>query len=217
MNLNAREFPCPSCEGEKAYRARSEWARKSPARSSCRFCAMTGSVTIDPEAIREALLVSRGRSKGTFRRSRPALPGDRGGVYGAAWVWRMLRFDTGADMCLPVMAGDYVGTGWIVREADRAVTDHLHAVESVLGVSLFGSARMARGAARWGQALGLEGADELSAVVEATVGMPSGNGYAVGGADESPEAALEEVTDLDGNVDYDALGDLLSAGSGGEG
>lgn len=205
---SVRSFDCPDCARAEARRQRhiqDGYSRGTETRTTCRFCGMTGTVTVDPKAIFDAVLVSRGAAKGTFRRSAPAEPGDKGAVYGAKWVWREIRFATMLDGRLPVMSSEYIGIGWVLSDLDREVQAYLQDVADVIGLHLFGAARMARAAARWGQVLGFDGADELADRVEAAVGLPMGDGYDVGGPNESPEAFLEAFTDLDGNTDFEAM------------
>ena len=174
-----RQFPCPSC-------ARVERLGRPP--RDCLNCGNERVVTLDPAAVRAALMSSR---DGRFRRSRPPLPGEKGGVFGAAYVWRMIRFDTGADLHMPAMAGDYVGLGWVSNKTDAPLQQRLDELVDRIGTELFGSVATMRGAAAWGRALGMDGAARVYDAVESRVGMPMGNGYAVGGRDDSPEAFLD--------------------------
>ena len=104
------------------------------------MCAATGSITIDPDAIWDACMNSRTRR---FRASSPKRP-DQGGVYGASFVWRMVRFHTGADMSMPV------GVMW---DYPRSVHDSLHNLADWMAWEVAGE-RSLTGALRWGKALG---------------------------------------------------------------
>lgn len=177
-----RQFPCPSC-------ARVE--RLGRDLRDCLNCGNERVVTLDPAAIRSALMSSR---DGRFRRSRPPLPGEKGGVFGAAYVWRMIRFDTGVDLHMPAMAGDYVGLGWVSNKTDAPLQERLDELVDRLGKELFGSVATLRGAAAWGRVLGVDGADRVYDEVDSRVGMPMGNGYAVGGLDDSPEAYADSIS-----------------------
>jgi hypothetical protein len=182
--LAPKTFECPCCRG----RGRILYSHR-PSRV-CGLC-QDGKVTIDPEAIKQALISTQGRTKGRFRKSRPPLPED-GGVYGAAYVWRMIRFDTGADMTMPVMAPLYVGF------PGKDITAALDQVSDRLGTEMFGFAATLRGAARWTGALtgDYRMADALG-VVRGSVGTD------IGGVEESPEYWA--------NQPADALGDALTA------
>lgn len=200
-------FTCPNCASRKrrAERDRAEGRAPYTYRDACSYCSGTGEVTLDPKAIAEAIVTSRGRAKGTLRRSRPALAAD-GGVYGAAWVWRMIRFDAGLDLHMPVMATEYVGLSWIKVAEEQSLQDALEGLSNALGNVLFSKIAMMRGAAAWGQVLGMENAEEVAAKVAAAVGLPMGNGYAVGDAIDSPEAAVEEALDTQNHHAYSADG-----------
>jgi len=165
------------------------------------MCSGSGSVVIDSEAIAAALVSTRGKSKGKFRSSRPKLP-EEGGVYGAAYVWRMIRFDIGQDMTMPVMAGDYVGCIGARTDLTTQVLDVLDEITDVVGKQMFGAMTM-RGAAAWGRVLGFEGAEEVYAKVDDLVGIPMGNGSAIGNEVDSPEAAVESAMDGDGLIDFE--------------
>lgn len=198
------QFACPNCA-----RMRRSHERYGYEIRPCGFCT-DGQVVVDIEAIIETIAPLK-NDRRVLRASRPraagfdAKPGKKP-VYGAAYCWRMIRFDSGADMHLPVMAPDYVGVGWSTDEADKPLMAHLDAISDAIGNQLYGRVRMLRGAAAWGSALGFAGAEQVKAAVDREVGMPlSPNGFDVRGADESPEAALEAATDGDGNVDFDQL------------
>lgn len=120
---------CPSCSGTGQGRLR-----------PCSMCAATGSITIDPDAIWDACMNSR---TGKFRASSPKRP-DQGGVYGASFVWRMVRFHAGLDMSMPV------GVMW---DYPRSVHDSLHTLADWLAWEVAGE-RSLTGALRWGKALG---------------------------------------------------------------
>lgn len=212
LTTTAVTYDCPEC-GFRARvdaRARAEGRTVYP-RRTCPTCGGTSKVTVDPAAILTAVTVSRGPEKGKLRKSRPALPQDKGGAYGAAFVWRLIRFNNGSDLTMPVMAYDYVGLVGLRNPADDAVRAHLDALIDHVGNVLCGKLEMMRGAAAWGRVLGLPEADRVHAVVSATVGMPMGNGYAVGDATDSPEAAVEAATDGDGNLDVEALAEMVGA------
>lgn len=148
---------------------------------------------------------SRGSDKGKLRKSRPALPNMKNGIYGAAYVWRIIRFDVGQDMCMPVMAYDYVGLIGSVQVEDEPLRQHLDTLVDLIGNELFGKIEMMRGAARWGQVLGFEGADDVAAVVAGTVGMPLGNGSAIGDMFDSPEAVFDTFVTENGSLDIEEL------------
>lgn len=168
-----KTFPCHGCGGlgRILYNDR-------PSRE-CGLCRK-GTITVERGAIMDALISTQGRNKGRFRRSRPKLPWD-GGVYGAAYCWRMIRFDTGRDMTMPVMAPYYVGN------PGKELTAALDAVAESIGAELFGQAAMMRGTARWAGALtgDYRLADALG-VGAGTVGTD------IGGIDESPEYWAEQ-------------------------
>ncbi len=209
--MTATTHPCPACagDGRTAFRTGTR---------PCRTCRTSGEVTIDPEAIAAALLVSRGRTAGQFRRSRPTLPED-GGVYGAAYVWRMIRFHAGHDMHLPIAATWYVGV-WASTEATKTVIDTLDTLTDTIGAQLFGKATMMRAAVRWGAALyggnapvgpdGPAAAVTFGQLAEA-LGVSGVDGLDIGGVDESPEAALTAALDLDGNLDPTEAAAILAA------
>mgnify|MGYP000948657332 CR=1 FL=1 len=192
--VTAATYGCPECE--RRDRCRATFGRTYS--DDCPYCAGTGTVTIDPAAIWDAIRVSRGTATGTLRRSRPAAPGDAGTpkfVYGAAYVHRMVRFAAGLDAHLPVMAGDCVGLPWVDPHRGEAgrVAAHLDALERVMGMKLFGLHGSARGLAMWGRVLGLPGWEELAALVDGEAGLPWGAGFDVLGPRTSPEAALEAL------------------------
>jgi hypothetical protein len=177
----------------------------------CGYCGDTGQVEVDVVAILDAVAPVKNGVR-ALRRSRPCAPGfdrkiTRNAVYGAAYVWRMIRFHCGADMHMPMMAGDYAGTGWLTNAEDKALLDHLEAIVDSIGNRLFGQMRMSRAAAAWGSALGFEGATQVRAAVEATAGMPlSSNGYDVRSSlHDSPEAVVENLVDEDGTVHTELL------------
>ncbi|WP_431976006.1 hypothetical protein [Micromonospora haikouensis] len=198
-------FACPACAQRRAIAPR----------GTCWICGGTKTVTIDAPKIAAAIVASRGPDKGKLRRSRPALPDEHNGVYGAAYVWRMIRFHAGLDMHLPMMAPDYIGIGYILAPEDREILDYLDGLTNLLGGRLFGQVQMLRAAARWGLALhgdrapsGEDGVwstngDGLTlGQLAAALGVADcGNGLDVGGPNESPEARLESLLDGDGNLD----------------
>lgn len=191
-------YACPECGfRERVDEAARREGRPVRPRRTCPTCNGTHEVTVDEAAILSAVTASRGPAKGTLRKSRPALPDEKGGVYGAAYVWRMIRFDNGMDMHLPMMAGDYVGLIGTRQESDEPLRQHLDAVIKSIGTTLFGEVAMMRGAASWGRVLGFEGGEEVYAKVEQAVGMPmSANGYAIGDETDSPEAAVEAMSEV---------------------
>ena len=126
---DAVTLPCPYCEGTGKGRV-----------LLCSMCAATGSITIDPDAVWDACMNSR---TGKFRASSPKRPG-QGGVYGASFVWRMVRFHTGLDMSMP--AG-------VVWEYHRSTHDTLHTLADWVAWEAAGE-RSLTGAVRWGKALG---------------------------------------------------------------
>ena len=168
-----KTFPCPACKGSGriiySYR---------PSRV-CDTC-QNGTVTVDHEAIKNALISTQGLNKGRFRRSRPKLPWD-GGVYGAAYCWRMLRFDVGADMTMPVMAPGYVG------DPGKELKAALDAVTQSIGTELFGAPAMMRGSARWYGAL--SGDYRLANALGVGAGVV---GTDIGGIADSPEYWAEQ-------------------------
>lgn len=168
-----KTYPCPQCKG----RRRIVYSHR-PARE-CDTC-QGGTVTLDREAIKNALMSTQGRNKGRFRRSRPKLPWE-GGVYGAAYCWRMIRFHTGRDMTMPMAAPFYVGN------PGRQLTAALDAIAESIGAELFGDLVMMRGGARWHGALtgDYRLADALG-VGTGTVGTD------IGGIEESPEYWAEQ-------------------------
>lgn len=195
--ITTATYSCPECR----FRARIDQRNREEGvpvrkRRTCPTCSGTGEVTVDPKAIFEALTVSRGAAKGSLRKSRPALPDEPKGVYGAAYIWRMIRFDNGMDMHMPVMAGDYVGLIGMKDEADKPLRLALEALINAIGNVLFGKVAMMRGAAAWGRVLGMEQGEEVYAKVESAVGMPMGNGYAIGDMEDSPEAAVEQMGEI---------------------
>lgn len=187
-------FACPECARRERMDARDRAeGRRVYTHRPCSYCMGSGTVTVDPQAIANAVTVSRGKAKGTLRRSRPALADEKGGVYGAAWVWRMIRFDSGQDMHMPVMASEYIGISWVKQAEEDDLVKALEALSQSIGESLFGKVAMMRGAASWGRVLGMEGAEEVANKVEELVGLPMGNGYALGDFTDSPEAAFDAV------------------------
>lgn len=168
-----KTFPCPQCKGSgritSSYRPPRE----------CDIC-QGGIVTIDRDAIKSALISTQGRNKGRFRRSRPKLPWDDG-VYGAAYCWRMIRFDIGADMTMPVMAPGYAGS------PGKELTAALDEVTQSVGVELFGAAAMLRGTARWHGAW--TGDYRLADALGVGVGTV---GTDIGGIEDSPEYWAEQ-------------------------
>ena len=172
-SIQPQTFTCPDCHG--TIELVSQFYPTAP----CRLC-VGGTVTVDHAKIKAALLSTRGANEGRFRRSRPALPYD-GGVYGAAYCWRMIRFDTGADMTLPMNAPFYVGI------PGEEITAALDEAVAVIGAELFGKAAMLRGLARWHSAMtgDYRLADALG-VGAGTVGSD------IGGPQESPEYWSEQ-------------------------
>lgn len=132
---DAVTMPCPTCEGTGR-----RVDRHGQFLAPCSRCTGHGTLTIDPDAIRDACLNSR---TGKFRASSPKRP-DQGGVYGATFVWRMVRFHTGADMRQPL---------FIMWDYPRATHDLLHAIADWVAWEVAGE-RSLTGALRWGRALG---------------------------------------------------------------
>lgn len=219
---------CPECKGMGTIH--SEY-RPRPRPCGMRCDAGDDAVyrvRIDPRAIEAEMVASRGATKGRFRRSRPKLVED-GGVYGAAYVWRMIRFHCGQDMTMPVMAGDYIGCSWVIDDHGRAVMTVLDGLAETLGQQFFGGGATYRAAARWGVAMYGSSApvdpaarevpqkdrrgDEVTFgdLAEALGVHGVGDGLDIGGVDESPEHFVETVLlDGDGNNDES----LLDAQSG---
>lgn len=168
-----KTFPCPECKGT----TRVIYSHR-PSRP-CTLCT-AGTVTVDRNAIKDTLISTRGANKGRLRRSRPALPQD-GGVYGAAYCWRMIRFDVGADMTMPMAAPFYVGN------PGKEITAALDEASDALGAELFGKAAVLRGAARWHGAM--TGDYRLADVLGVGVGTV---GFDIGGITESPEYWSEQ-------------------------
>jgi hypothetical protein len=121
---------CPACQGTGLGR----WDRP------CYECNGATTLTIDPDAVLAACMNSR---TGRFRGSSPKRS-DQGGVYGARFVWRMIRFHTGLDMSMPMM---------VTMEHSRSMQDRLHALADWAAWEIAGE-RSLRGALRWGRALG---------------------------------------------------------------
>lgn len=196
--MSTKTFACPNCVRMQRCLEKYGWAVKP-----CDYCADTHEVTVDSVAIAKAMIV-----KGAFRRSRPKAvgydPKPGKAVFGAGYVWRMIRFHNGADMCMPVMAPDYVG-----GSENKELIDHLDKVVDAIGDALFGKVQMMRAAAGWGRALGLDSSGAVYAAVDKAVGMPMGDGYDIGGADESPEAFIEHHTTEDGELDLAELAEDL--------
>lgn len=162
-------FPCPDCATTERYRLKAEsgdtmyqgmFSRRQG--RSCGFCGNAGVVVVDSVAIEDAITSSRGKNKGSLRASRPKLSQD-GGIYGAAYVWRMIRFHNGMDMHMPVTAYDYLGMGWTVHEGERPLIAHLDCLVDSLGEKMFGKMRMLSGAASWGRVLGMEHGEDMAA------------------------------------------------------
>ncbi len=108
----------------------------------CRRCNGVGQFEEpDYDDILKHCLSSKGKNKGGVKTSRPSENlGSR--VY---YVWRMLRFDTGADVTLPIMAETFIhGDPWVKELGDFA---------SEVAKKLTGGHSV--GAMRWGKALGI--------------------------------------------------------------
>jgi hypothetical protein len=196
-----RTFPCPNCS--RMRRMQEKYEREI---SFCHYCDDAYEVTVDIRAILDAVAPVKD-GKASFRHSRPKAKGydpapGKHPVFGAAYVWRMIRFHSGADMHMPVMAPDYVGVGWLADASDKPLIEYLDKIADAIGEHLYGKTAMLRASAAWGSALGLQGADEVRRHVEQTAGMPlSSAGYDVGDADASPEAFVEEHLGEDGEFE----------------
>jgi hypothetical protein len=97
----ADRLPCGRCNGTGIYVSREITgddgkiiiARKE---SACSWCDSVG-YFVKPD-IETLVKLIKGRKPGTLRSKRP----DDSRAY---FIWRMVRFHTGADVCLPMMAG----------------------------------------------------------------------------------------------------------------
>lgn len=109
--------------------------------STCNRCSGVGTFApLDVPAIVAAITVSRGKTKGKLKASRPKESlGAR-----AYYVWRLARFHGGADVCLPMFANLY-----IAGDPYRAELD---ALADVVAKRAFGTNLAA--AYRWSGALG---------------------------------------------------------------
>lgn len=185
--MQPRDYSCPGCATNERLRRMYPGDKRF---DTCDVCGGSGVATVDPERIRAALTNSR---TGRFRTSRPKRISE-GGQWGAYYTWRMIRFDSGQDMTMPVMA-PYDDSLHGSDANTRQIKGHLDQLVDQLGADFFGRVGMMRGAARWGKALGLPGADEVHDAVDRAVGVPSGAGSDVGGFEDSPEFAVDNMLD----------------------
>lgn len=169
--IDVRKYDCPECNFRKNVDAsRIADGRSVPTRRTCPTCSGAGVVVLDSAAVRSAIVSSRGAQKGLLRKSRPALPSEKNGVYGAAYVWRMIRFNSGLDMHIPVMVGDYAGLIGSLSNSDPVLRGHLHFLVKEFGVELFGVSDSMRGAGAWARVRGAV-SDEVARATENTVGL----------------------------------------------
>lgn len=227
------QFTCPDCQGV-GHRVVRGQHRPCPMRCVRDETAGVHQVCVDADAIRAALLSTRGSNKGRFHKSRPALVEDDG-VYGAAYVWRMIRFHAGHDMTIPAMAPFYVGVWGLIDEISKPLLTALDELADTIGAELFGRPAMFRASARWGMALysadtpidpaarALPAPGNAAAVRE---GRPTrtgdeitfgdlaralgvddcGDGLDIGDAQDSPEHFVEtDLLDRDGREQWDDI------------
>ena len=166
--MKAETFTCHVCDG-------------GTKKTTCGYCE-AGTITIDPAAIVAALTVTRGYTTGHMRRSRPADVGE-GGVTGAIFIWRMVRFHAGLDLNIPALAALTLGfpTGELEQFLNRLV--------DAVGAHFFGPLKMLSATARWGALLTGDRtlADALGV---------EGDGSDVGDLDVSPEYHFDAPDEL---------------------
>jgi hypothetical protein len=138
----------------------------------CHYCDGRGTFpAVDVSGILAAIVSTRGKERGKLKKSRPDYKA--GGR--AYYVWRMARFNGGADVCMPIMAmGDVEGDPYI---------DVLDKLADAVAQRAFGTKFAA--AARWGMALGMLQSVPAGLPSSAYPGGPAGTD--IGSIADSPE------------------------------
>jgi len=101
----------------------------------CPVCDGSGTVTIDPDAIRRAITTRTGLAK-----SKPAAARS---VFGAEYVWRMIRFHAGVDVTMPTTCWYTIGCGGILQQRHQSLLNVLDRLVDDLAEEFFGTSTAA--------------------------------------------------------------------------
>ncbi len=123
-------FKCADCETVPGKRTIGGWGGYPlDVIGPCRTCKGTGTVTVDSDAISEAIKGRKG-----LRTSKPTAD-----VFGAVYVWRMARFHGGADTTMPITCYFSIGVGGIIPQYVRPMLDTLDRLADIEARKYFGT------------------------------------------------------------------------------
>lgn len=161
MDNNETTRPCKRCNGTGSV---DDILNPGTVRR-CPSCEGSGHFSEpDYAKILSACLATRGKNKGSLRTAKPVADGNCINGNRAYYVWRMARFDTGADVTMPVMAG--------VAIHNDPWEPELMRLAEMLAARITGR-NYSAGALRWGRALGREIPEQPGEPWSAQTGGPT--------------------------------------------